>query len=474
MKAILTFVALALIASSGSAATTGAILSVSQKGLSGWLNDFESTIKNILNDLKIPDVDKDGLKLFDMHTFDFDGDFSESLSSDKGIELSSSFKIRLHMHYDYHNGIIHTGGECDFQLKGAELSVSAVLEGDNGKLKLGNTDADVSAKELEPSCDGVSGAIINVIVKLFNSEISDELGKLGKTAILQALNSYVGPALSKIDLDFPITDDFALVRFDVNKVTFTSQLFSASLLGDCVNKKNPQDPPGTLPPPNMPNWDATVGKDLDVQIALSAWSLESALYTYVRAGRLSKVIPHNVIPSSSPVQLNTTDMSVFAPALKLKYPNMWMQLNLTVNQSSVVIIANKYVNASLPSILKLQIVDDKNSSIIDGFDLLLNLDISFSVSVVSKNKTEYLAANINKATFTASLIKSYVGPVVLLPSFINLLEVLVQSTIIPDANKVLNGGFLPLPSSSQVELEESFIGYRDSYLVIGSNIKITP
>lgn len=114
----------------GSAATTGAILSVSQKGLSGWLNDFESTIKNILNDLKIPDVDKDGLKLFDMHTFDFDGDFSESLSSDKGIELSSSFKIRLHMHYDYHNGIIHTGGECDFQLKGAELSVSAVLEGD--------------------------------------------------------------------------------------------------------------------------------------------------------------------------------------------------------------------------------------------------------------------------------------------------------------------------------------------------------
>ena len=63
-------------------------------------------------------------------------------------------------------------------------------------------------------CRGVSGAILNVISGIFNSDIKHQLASQAQSQLRSAIQGAGAQALATLVLDFPITDGFALLRFD--------------------------------------------------------------------------------------------------------------------------------------------------------------------------------------------------------------------------------------------------------------------
>ena len=95
------------------------------------------------------------IHLFDLHTFDFDGSFSAQLVAPGGLQVSTAFGVRFHVHYDYH-GPIGGAGTCDFHIKDASASATAILGAANGRLELASSSQDAKLDQLDPNCPGRS------------------------------------------------------------------------------------------------------------------------------------------------------------------------------------------------------------------------------------------------------------------------------------------------------------------------------
>ena len=67
--------------------------------------------------------------------------------------------------------------------------------------------------------------------------------------------------------------------------------------------------------------------------------------------------------------------------------------------------------------------------------------------------------------------QSNVGAVTLLPQLVSFLDT-VLGVAVPVANKVLQAGVWPLPSSSQVSASDTAVVFHDGYLVAASDITV--
>merc|ERR1719487_698150 len=205
--------------------------------------------------------------------------------------------------------------------------------------------------------------------------------------------------------------------------------------------------------PALPPWDPQSdgwGDHHDLQVALSAWSFETALATYQQAGRLTNVVPHTALPASLPVALNTTDIAVAcgAPGLLLKYPKMWMQLAVAVEQGATVsVTAKEGIRVAGPISVVFQAITPQGPK--DAFSLLVNVSVAIQASIIQNGTQQVLAGNVTDGHLSAAVQNSTVGPVVLAAGGVDLLGYVMDSVLIPAVNKKMNKGIFPLPGSKQ-------------------------
>lgn len=330
--AVFTATSLCLAVGAGLAPSNGAsgsIVTLTQAGLDFVSQDvLDPLLASYLNDLKIADVDteKDGIKIYITeiftHEFVCTNCIKVSLLPGRGLHIDlSNFDIRLHSHVKLHK-IISTSCTCDSKLKNAAIGIDVVIGvGSDGHPTLTASSTTSALSDIDLDCDGVAGNILDALAWAFKSKVVDAMQSAVSTAMPQAVQK-LSQRVANVSLDLPLStnpkDNFAEIRFDLATApTVAAGYIGVPTLGTIVPESNPGQV-APYPIPDMPFYDATLAKY--VQVFISDFTLNSAMYTYWQAGRLHHTILPPDIPATAPLQLNTSALSVVAPGFATKYP----------------------------------------------------------------------------------------------------------------------------------------------------------
>ena len=306
---------------------SGSIVTLTQAGLNFVSQDvLDPLIASYLNDLKIADVDtkKDGIKIeiseIYTHNFVCTDCIKVSLLPGQGLHVDlSNFDIRLHSHVKLHK-IISTSCTCDSKLKNAAIGIDvAIGVGSDGHPTLTASSTTSALSDIDLDCDGVAGSILDALAWAFKSKVVDEMQSAVATAMPQAVQK-LSQRVANVSLDLPLStkDNFAEIRFDLATApTVAAGYIGVPTLGTIVPESNPGQV-APYPIPDMPFYDASLAKY--VQVFISDFTLNSALYTFWQAGRLHHTVLPADIPATAPLQLNTSALSVVAPGFATKYP----------------------------------------------------------------------------------------------------------------------------------------------------------
>ena len=155
------------------------------------LKDVAPALEKEIGHMKFKNYDHGGVKLTNLRTFDFDcsdGCLSGKISNDlKSVSLSvHKFSLRIHSRYKAKKGWITLQGECDFQLKDTKGSGGGTIAS-LSPFKLSGVHVDVDVGKIVPSCHGLSGGVINVMVHLFQDKIKHMIADAAEKAIKNVL-----------------------------------------------------------------------------------------------------------------------------------------------------------------------------------------------------------------------------------------------------------------------------------------------
>ena len=128
--------------------------------------------------------------------------------------------------------IITTGGECETKLKNADLAglITLGLSSD-GHPTLDAKHISAAIEDLDLGCDGVSGTLLDALSSVFKDKVVSAVSDAAKGALVPAIQS-ASKSLQKVDLDIPITNKFAEVRFELStKPNVTASWVTVEALG---------------------------------------------------------------------------------------------------------------------------------------------------------------------------------------------------------------------------------------------------
>ena len=468
-------------AGAGDDAAPGAVLSVSQKGITCWVNELTGKISDLLGNVNVPDQEihfsHGDVQLSNMHTHDLGGqEFSFSVTPAPGVEVSAKFTVHFAFNFHYNVGGIAGNGQCEFTFVDSSVAATAALGADGSQFALTASDASMQLGSLQHDCNGITGSVLNVLLDAFNSQVMNLLQSEATSQIKALVSDQGEKALEGLRLDFSISSGFAAVRFDPLALTYDKEASALvfALRGDVVQTQDQQDPPGTQARA-LPPWDSAF-QDRDLQVALSQWSLQTAFFSYQRAGHLGIDVLHTAIPASSPLQLRTLDFALVAPGLVAKYgESKWMRIAMALEEGTAITMEQDTglrISGPAGIIFQVETQAGDNSTVVeDAFALRLDATLAANVSVVSDASGSFLSPTFTALSFPAKVANSTVGPVLILGPLVNLVSVLVESLGLPLLNSKIAPGF-PVPSSPQVTPSNSQVAVRHQYLVMSSDLQL--
>ena len=176
--------------------------------------------------------------------------------------------------------------------------------------------------------------------------------------------------------------------------------------------------------------------------------------------------------------LKTIDFALVAPGLIVKYGrSKWMRLAMALEEGvEVTMDPEDGMRIAGPAGIIFQVENqtDSNKTVFeDAFALRLNVTLSANVTVVSNASGSFLAPQLTVVSFPAQLANSTVGPVFILTPVVDLVSFVVEKLGLPLLNSKIAQG-LPLPSSPQVQLNNTQVAIRQEYLVVASDVQVKP
>ena len=206
------------------------------------LKDVAPALEKEIGHMKFKDYDHKGVKLTNLRTFDFDcsdGCLSGKISDDlRSVSLSvHKFSLRIHSRYKAKKGWVTLQGQCDFQLKDTKGSGGGTIAS-LSPFKLSGVHVDVDVGKIVPSCHGLSGGIINVMVHLFQDKIKHTIADAAENVIKNVLQGGGGKRQSMTLFESLLAD-----RNDRIDESLTVDLSSviAEVMGGPVCHGQPRD-----------------------------------------------------------------------------------------------------------------------------------------------------------------------------------------------------------------------------------------
>ncbi|KAK5913083.1 hypothetical protein CesoFtcFv8_002900 [Champsocephalus esox] len=264
-------------------------------------------------------------------------------------------------------------------------------------------------------------------------------------------------------------DKFAEIEYSmVASPAVSKTSIDLSLKGEFYNTGKHQEPPFSPAvfslPPQINNM---------LYIGVSSFTIESAAFVYNTAGALRLSITDDMIPTISPIRLNTRTFGAFHPAaiyllfqIDQRFPGLMMKLVVKMAKAPVITFEpNKATVQSFASVTAYAI--QPNATLTPLFVLNLVSSVSARVSVsgmrlagaVTLNKMDLTLGTSDVGDFQVSTIS-------------NIIRAVLNFVVIPIMNVRLAKGY-PLPTLGKMKLVNTRLLVLKDHLMIGTDVQFT-
>jgi len=325
------------------------------------------------------------------------------------------------------------------------------------------SDPEVAIGKFDITLSGGASWLYNFFIGIFQSNIKSAVESSLSAAIKQNINDNANKAFATLPVIQKVNDNLEIDYAMVQLILYTSDYLTTSHKGEFFNPKQRLTSPGTASV--MPN---SVDSTRQLQILLSEYSANSALFVFQQETLVQGVITEADLPPNSPVRLNSSDLAwlILAPGIPKSFPDMAMQLLVESSEDPVVSMTTEGGSVNATGNLTVQVILP-NGTLFNAFTLSGTAFCQANASVVAQNVSVeliYLGANV-------SLESSQVGTVLM--SMINTLMGQLGKFVVPMLNKKLEPGF-PIPSVDGVSFVDPEVTWHDGFVMIATDFKYQP
>ncbi|TTL25877.1 Bactericidal permeability-increasing protein [Bagarius yarrelli] len=324
---------------------------------------------------------------------------SVSFSEGTGLSLQlHGLSIAINGLWDTNFGIIHDGGWFDMAVY--TINLDTLLEFQNTEEHLSITAFMCTAKveDVQINFHGGASFLFRRWVEKFKGHITNMVQKRVDTI---KLDSYVYLNISLTDS--PVVYDNG---FELN-VKYSAR-----------SPSEPPFSPNYFKLPWLPDYMLSVG--------VSEFCINSAAFAYHKSGVLSINITDGMIPKTSPVHLNTSQLGFLIPQLPKLYPDMEMEVMLYATDAPLISFNQTVINVDLSAAAKFTAIKTPT-----------HLIPLFRLDMIAPIKT--------------------------------LLEKVISSVVLPKLNAQLKDG-LPLPTVKGFSLNKSVMTVENGFVFLATDL----
>ncbi|XP_056108614.1 bactericidal permeability-increasing protein-like [Rhinichthys klamathensis goyatoka] len=385
------------------------------------------------------------------------------LVPDTGVILSiGDAYINLHGNWRVkYLRIIKDSGSFDLAV--SELTISttiAVMSDDTGRPTVSMTNCAATVGSVNVKFHGGASWLYNLFSSFINKALHNALQKQICPLVADSI-AEMNPHLKTLNVLAKV-DQYAEIDYSmVGSPVMSNTSIDLDLKGEFYNIGQHKEPPFSPTPFSLPYQDTNM-----LYIGVSAFSINSAGFVYHSASALRLYITDDMIPSGSPIRLNTRTFGAFIPQIAKMYPGLMMKLLVeTVKEPIIILEPNNMTVQAISTVTAYAIQPNRTLSPL----FVLNLEGSVSADIyVTELK---LAGNLTLNKIYMSLSKSYVGPFQV-TSLDNIFTMVLKIAVIPKINARLQEGY-PLPAIGKMQLVNSQLQVLKNYLLIGTDVQFT-
>ncbi|XP_037107530.1 bactericidal permeability-increasing protein-like isoform X1 [Syngnathus acus] len=356
--------------------------------------------------------------------------------------------------------ILRDSGSFDLSVNGLSVSTVLAVQSDaTGRPQVSNVQCTATVGSVNVKFHGGASWLYNLFRKFINKALRNTLQKKICPLVVDAVSD-LNPQLRTLNV-LARVDKAAEIDYSmVGAPTITNSL-NLGLKGEFYNIGKHRETPFpttvfSLPPEN----------NKMLYLGLSAFTANSAAFVYNTAGVLSVYITDDMIPSFSPIRLNTRTFGVFIPEIAKAFPGLMMKLLIKTVKNPVVTLEPKNVTIQATGTVTAYAIQP-NGTLSPLF--VLNLDTSVSARVFVSGTRLNGNVTLNKIDLT--LETSYVGDF-RVRSLDNILSAVLNLVVIPLVNVRLGIGY-PLPTLGKVKLVNPELQVLKDFLLIGTDVQFT-
>jgi hypothetical protein len=357
-------------------------------------------------------------------------------------------------------------GSAHLYLSQTSINIETDLYESNGRPHVQIPFGDIEIGKLDIYIVGdLAVDILNWLLRLLNGVIKGLIEHVLEKEFPNSISKAINGALDTL----PLVINIAALPIEINyqltespKVTDT--YIDVSSLALFLDKNNPDMNPPIPPPDDIPYFEPE-GKD--IQIMLSDYSINSALYSLYTSG-LNYTITSEIMPESSPLQLDTTGLDPLFTGLTAKYgPAKKIDILITTYANPLIQSLGSgeghpqgKLTGKLPVSFSF-VVRDVEEAIKLNIDSVFNTT-AYLESWVIKGTIEYLF--IENLSVGHSNLDNPIDEQGVFQTFSLLTQVAMQLL----NEKVLGHG-IPLPSVPDVILTDTLVTIEEGYLWVEAN-----
>ncbi|KAG9395384.1 LBP / BPI / CETP family N-terminal domain [Carpediemonas membranifera] len=458
-------------------------VTLTNNGLTCWINTMVAPVLSQLQGLKVPDVTGTEKTIIGDINYQMSSITVQSLNVDKfiaNVEASKGYflivlenanaDITLDWSYQQQRfPHAHDAGTADAQLKKMVIELHATMvrtDDDRPQIKL--SDIVVNIGDLDLTLHGGASWLYDVFISIFKSSVVRALNDEFAKALPPAVQSTINQRLEKWPRYSPM-DDFA--SFDQrltwdSAVKFTKSSLTFGIDGQVVDVDSHAALPQFTPATDMPLIHN--GQDLQLFFSNEVWA--SDFFTHFNGGVFNTTLVKDDAPSQMQSWFNTKMWASRIPGLATAHPNSDMTFKVIATEAptSKIFPAAVYVEYDVDFLFMVDGVADPV--------VVLNFRIGTAATPYLQTDRSRVALEHKPYNQTISVVSSSVGTVSVTP-ITPLAKLFIEKSIVPFFNKMQDSGnahqmgiFLPL--LVDIDFSDAQVYYASDYVVLTMDMKV--
>ncbi|XP_078275362.1 bactericidal permeability-increasing protein-like [Rhinoraja longicauda] len=268
--------------------------------------------------------------------------------------------------------------------------------------------------------------------------------------------------LKTMEISFKM-NQFAEVDYSlVNQIQISNNAMDLDFRGQFYRVGQRKDPAFKPPPISLPSESTHM-----LYLGISDFLANSAGFVYYEAGILQMKITDKMIPTTSPIRLNTKSFSVIVPELEKLYPNLPMEMHLRATRPPVLQVTTNNINVQAFGTFDVSAVLP-NSTLASLFALNIQASVSAQVNILQMK----LIGSLQLNHLNLSSGHSNVGPIPVAGLEL-IMKIAVKLVVLPQVNLKLAKG-VPLPNVKNLNFINPKLVVNQNILVIASDLQYHP